>query len=250
VSAEHGEGAVRGEEPVVEVRRVDRDIGLPLSNALNGLPSAQHIFASSSQSFSTIQVQFSIDSRVKDDLDAVNQRLAQVQLPAGAGKPLAQTFSFSAAPSITYSLAAQDGDLSRATAEARAVIAPTLQGAAREAGDALATALKGAHKRIEAAGVMLVGITCDSTEQQIAYAKEKGLPAEMAELAKSDEVREMVQVELDRANSNYAKVEQVKRFTILDHDLSIESGELTPTLKVKRNVINDRYAELFDELYS
>jgi len=108
---------------------VDRDIGLPLSNALNGLPSAQHIFASSSQSFSTIQVQFSIDSRVKDDLDAVNQRLAQVQLPAGAGKPLAQTFSFSAAPSITYSLAAQDGDLSRATAEARAVIAPTLQGA-------------------------------------------------------------------------------------------------------------------------
>ena len=86
-------------------------------------------------------------------------------------------------------------------------------------------------------------------EEILPWAKEKGLPAEMAELAKSDEVREMVQVELDRANSNYAKVEQVKRFTILDHDLSIESGELTPTLKVKRNVINDRYAELFDELY-
>jgi long-chain acyl-CoA synthetase len=87
-------------------------------------------------------------------------------------------------------------------------------------------------------------------EEILPWAKEKGLPEDMAELAKSDEVREMVQTELDRANSNYAQVEQVKRFTILDHDLSIESGELTPTLKVKRNVINDRYAELFEELYA
>ena len=108
---------------------VDRDISIPLSNALNGLPHAQHVFASSSQSFSTVQVQFSIDSNNKDDLDAVNQRLAQVQLPAGAGKPLAQTFSFSAAPSLTYSLAAADGNLSRATTEAKTVIAPALQGA-------------------------------------------------------------------------------------------------------------------------
>ena len=108
---------------------VDRDISVPLSNALNGLPHAQHVFASSSQSFSTVQVQFAIDSVNKDDLDAVNQRLAQVQLPAGAGKPLAQTFSFSAAPSLTYSLGAADGNLSRATSEAKSVIAPALQGA-------------------------------------------------------------------------------------------------------------------------
>jgi long-chain acyl-CoA synthetase len=87
-------------------------------------------------------------------------------------------------------------------------------------------------------------------EEIMPWAKENGLPEEMAELAKADQVREMVQTELDRANSNYAQVEQVKRFTILDHDLSIESGELTPTLKVKRNVINDRYAELFEDLYA
>ncbi|MBV9838329.1 MAG: hypothetical protein JO156_09425, partial [Solirubrobacterales bacterium] len=55
--------------------------------------------------------------------------------------------------------------------------------------------------------------------------------------------------EVDRANGNYASVEQIKKFAILDHDLSVDSGELTPTLKVKRNVINDRYAELFESMY-
>ena len=108
---------------------IDRDINIPLSNALNGLPHAQHVFATSSQSFSQVQVQFNVDSNTKDDLDAVNQRLSQVPLPVGAGKPLVQTFSFSAAPSIIYSLGAADGNLSRATLEAQTVIAPALQGA-------------------------------------------------------------------------------------------------------------------------
>jgi long-chain acyl-CoA synthetase len=60
----------------------------------------------------------------------------------------------------------------------------------------------------------------------------------------------MVQKELDRANSNYAQVEQVKKFKILDHDLTTESGELTPTLKVKRNVVYERYGDLFERMYS
>jgi long-chain acyl-CoA synthetase len=82
------------------------------------------------------------------------------------------------------------------------------------------------------------------------WAKERGLPEDLSSLAESDQVREMVQKELDRANANYAQVEQIKKFEILDHDLSIETGELTPTLKVKRNVINDHYGDLFESMYS
>jgi long-chain acyl-CoA synthetase len=69
-------------------------------------------------------------------------------------------------------------------------------------------------------------------------------------LAADPLVRGLVQEELDRANAKYAQVEQVKKFVILDHDLSQETGELTPTLKVKRNVVNDRYADVFEALYS
>jgi long-chain acyl-CoA synthetase len=87
-------------------------------------------------------------------------------------------------------------------------------------------------------------------EEILPWAKERGLPEDLAELAENDQVKEMVQNELDRANSNYAQVEQVKRFKILDHDLSIDTGELTPTLKVKRNVVYDRYADLFESMYS
>jgi long-chain acyl-CoA synthetase len=92
-------------------------------------------------------------------------------------------------------------------------------------------------------------ITLDP-EEIIPWAKEQGLPEDMESLAENEKVHEIVQAELDRANSNYARVEQIKKFTILDHDLSVETGELTPSLKVKRNVIYDRYGDLFESLYS
>ena len=91
-------------------------------------------------------------------------------------------------------------------------------------------------------------ITLDP-EEIVPWAQEQGLPEGLPELAEHDTVVELIQAELDRANSNYARVEQIKRFAILDHDLSIETGELTPSLKVKRNVIYERYGDLFDSLY-
>jgi long-chain acyl-CoA synthetase len=92
-------------------------------------------------------------------------------------------------------------------------------------------------------------ITLDP-EEIVPWAKEQGLPEDIESLAEHEKVQEMIQAEFDRANSNYARVEQIKKFTILDHDLSIETGELTPSLKVKRNVIYDRYGDLFESLYN
>jgi long-chain acyl-CoA synthetase len=92
-------------------------------------------------------------------------------------------------------------------------------------------------------------ITLDE-EEIVPWASEHGIEdVSIAALAHDERVRALVQAELDAANAKYARVEQVKRFFILDHDLSQETGELTPTLKVKRNVVYDMYAERFDELY-
>jgi len=95
----------------------------------------------------------------------------------------------------------------------------------------------------------VVLITLDEEEIPI-YAREHGLPEDIPSLARDPKVRALIQQEIDHANSKYAQVEQVKKFVILDHDLSQATGELTPTLKVKRNVVNEKYAAVFDELYA
>ncbi|MGO9248865.1 MAG: AMP-dependent synthetase/ligase [Solirubrobacteraceae bacterium] len=92
-------------------------------------------------------------------------------------------------------------------------------------------------------------VTLDE-EEILPYAAEHGLPQDSPSLAREPAVQALVQEALDRANTKYAQVEQVKRFAILDHDLSQETGELTPTLKVKRNVVGERYADVLDSLYA
>jgi long-chain acyl-CoA synthetase len=92
-------------------------------------------------------------------------------------------------------------------------------------------------------------ITLDADEI-VPWAEAQGIEdTSIAALAQHPEVIALVQSELNRANASYAPVEQVKKFFILEHDLSQETGELTPTLKVKRNVIQEKYAERFDQLY-
>jgi long-chain acyl-CoA synthetase len=92
-------------------------------------------------------------------------------------------------------------------------------------------------------------ITLDE-EEIVPWAAERGIEdTSIPALAQHPDVRALIQGALDAANAKYAQVEQVKKFVLLDHDLSQETGELTPTLKVKRNVVNDKYMPLFDELY-
>jgi long-chain acyl-CoA synthetase len=95
----------------------------------------------------------------------------------------------------------------------------------------------------------VVLVTLDEEEMPV-FAREHGLAEDIATLCTEPKVLELIQGEIDKANEKYAQVEQVKKFCILDHDLSQATGELTPTLKVKRNIVNQKYAELFDALYA
>jgi long-chain acyl-CoA synthetase len=93
-------------------------------------------------------------------------------------------------------------------------------------------------------------VTLDE-ETIVPWAQQNGIEdTAIVALATNPQVIALIQAELDKANAKYAQVEQVKKFFILDHDFTQETGELTPSLKVKRNVVNDLYAERFDQLYA
>ncbi|HET9719658.1 MAG TPA: AMP-binding protein, partial [Solirubrobacteraceae bacterium] len=70
-----------------------------------------------------------------------------------------------------------------------------------------------------------------------------------ATLAHDPRVHDEIQRDVDAVNANLARIEQIKRFVILDHDLSQAEGELTPTMKVKRAFVYQKYADLFAGLY-
>jgi long-chain acyl-CoA synthetase len=92
-------------------------------------------------------------------------------------------------------------------------------------------------------------ITLDPDEAP-ALAEQTGADAsDHAKFACDDRVRQEIQKVVDEANKRFARIEQIKKFTILPRDLSQEEDELTPTLKVKRNVVYQNHSQTFDELY-
>jgi long-chain acyl-CoA synthetase len=93
----------------------------------------------------------------------------------------------------------------------------------------------------------LIALVTLDPEEAPAFAAEHDLPVET--LHESPEMRAEVQKAIVEVNSHVGRVEQIKKFAILDHDLSQETGELTPTLKVKRSVVNEKFADLVFILY-
>ncbi|MEX0772855.1 MAG: long-chain fatty acid--CoA ligase [Balneolales bacterium] len=69
------------------------------------------------------------------------------------------------------------------------------------------------------------------------------------ELSKNKEVRRLLQDEIDKVNSSLPDWEQVRKFMIIDKSFTIESGELTPTMKMKRQIVYEKYQHQIDEMY-
>jgi long-chain acyl-CoA synthetase len=96
----------------------------------------------------------------------------------------------------------------------------------------------------------LVALVTLDPEDAVAYAKEHGLPEDPERLAADPDVRAAIEQHLATVNEKFARVEQVKKIAILPHDLSQESGELTPTMKVKRAVVADKHEDEIEQLYA
>jgi long-chain acyl-CoA synthetase len=74
--------------------------------------------------------------------------------------------------------------------------------------------------------------------------------ASYEEIVASEQARKMIDGYVETLNSKLNRWETIKKFVILDHDLSVESGEMTPSLKVKRKVVEDNHRAQLDELYA
>ncbi|MBQ2334649.1 MAG: AMP-binding protein, partial [Prevotella sp.] len=83
-----------------------------------------------------------------------------------------------------------------------------------------------------------------------AWAKEHGLPFESREdLCENEAVQKMMMERVETLQQSLAKYEQIKRITLLPHHFSMENGELTNTLKLKRPVISKNYKDIIDKMY-
>jgi long-chain acyl-CoA synthetase len=96
----------------------------------------------------------------------------------------------------------------------------------------------------------LVAMLTLDPEASARLAERLAIPADPATIAVDPRVHAELQKEVDRVNDKFARIEQVKRFAILNHELTQLAGELTPTFKVKRAVVYEKYGELFDGLYA
>ena len=82
------------------------------------------------------------------------------------------------------------------------------------------------------------------------FAQDADVPfSNYASLTRSTEVQQLIQGEIERVNKKFARVEQIKKFWLLDTQLSAEDDELTPTMKLKRKLVEKKYAGQIETMY-
>jgi long-chain acyl-CoA synthetase len=87
-------------------------------------------------------------------------------------------------------------------------------------------------------------------EKLTVWCRKRSIPAESPEkIARNPRVVELILEQIESMSGDFASYERIKKVTILAREFSLEQGEVTPTMKVKRNVINSRYQHLIDEMY-
>jgi long-chain acyl-CoA synthetase len=83
------------------------------------------------------------------------------------------------------------------------------------------------------------------------YAQDQDVPfSNYASLTRAPQVQELIQAEIDRVNKKFARVEQIKKFFLLDTQLSAEDEELTPTMKLKRKLVEKKYNANIEAMYA
>jgi long-chain acyl-CoA synthetase len=82
------------------------------------------------------------------------------------------------------------------------------------------------------------------------FAQDRDIPfSNYTSLTRTTEVQELIGIEVERVNRKFARVEQIKKFWLLENQLTAEDDELTPTMKLKRKLVEKKYAEKIEAMY-
>jgi long-chain acyl-CoA synthetase len=82
------------------------------------------------------------------------------------------------------------------------------------------------------------------------FAQDHDVPfSNYASLTRAKEIQDLIWNEIEKVNRKFARVEQVKKFRLLENQLTAEDEELTPTMKLKRALVQKKYAEMIESMY-
>jgi long-chain acyl-CoA synthetase len=95
----------------------------------------------------------------------------------------------------------------------------------------------------------VVGLIVPNPEWALGWARGQGMKYDFAQLQGNPEFRAAVRAAIDRVNSGLAVVEKVRQFEFVDEPFTIDNGEMTPSMKIRRHVIRDRYQARIDAMY-
>ena len=97
----------------------------------------------------------------------------------------------------------------------------------------------------------VVALVTLDPDAMVGWAAENGMEgASYTDIVRSEAAHAMVAGYVDELNGKLNRWETIKKWKLLDHDLTIESGELTPSMKVKRNVVEENHKSVIDEMYA
>ena len=95
----------------------------------------------------------------------------------------------------------------------------------------------------------MVGLIVPDPEWALEWSREQGVPYDFIELQDNPAFKTAVREAVDRVNQDLSVIEKVRRFAFADEPFAIENEELTPSMKIRRHVIRERYLERMEGLY-
>ena len=95
----------------------------------------------------------------------------------------------------------------------------------------------------------LVAVIVPDKDFALNWAKENSKDQSLESIVKEDDFNKVIKEVVNKVNKNLSVIEQVRKFILIDHEFTIENSMMTPSMKVRRFVVKDKYGDQLEKLY-